>query len=222
MNCNFCYAEIKEDDAYCSKCGERVTGDSKVVGGVARDNNIQVGSGSRNRVNVGKIEQFNIQQNFNNNLSQHATYEDKVLFTLMNNKKFTFTGFVVSLLSFLGSIASIYGLYLSGFNLGSLPSLNRILSISTILLPTGMFVLIIGRDLNKQKFFRLPLYGGRGINLKNINDIIKVVKVFGTCPICKGKINLVTDENRRTIGVCENNWDHRYSFDHTTYRGQRI
>ncbi|WP_256703485.1 hypothetical protein [Bacillus thuringiensis] len=72
------------------------------------------------------------------------------------------------------------------------------------------------QDLNKE-----------GIVYRNKNPILceedsKVYKVskYGSCPICKGRVNIYHDKKiDRKLGQCVNNKDHLYTYDHTTNIG---
>lgn len=215
MYCIHCNHSLIPPVNFCSNCGMEVRKTKEVVltnKGKANVNNI----GNHNTFHVQHIENYKA-----NNEPITIEYNvDHVKEVPIKSKNLTISGASGIIFSLLGNLASILSIFGIAFYNNQLV-LSPLWSLPLLLLLVFSFaVFIIGVDLKRRGFAIIPTIFGRSIKLiEDENGQVKMIKLDGKCPICRGNVKVINVENR-LIGICfRNPSEHRFHFDHTTYKG---
>lgn len=220
-SCNKCGAEILTNSKFCSECGERI-----------QDNNgnyIKTGRKSINFIatDESKISTRDIyisppKDSFEIDY-KHVAYGKKInVSTIEKLNRFT------TIITIVSGIITVITFFVP-FSIGTQSGIsNYIKGGLAIIALLGCAILSGLGNLLSNKSIKLPL----NIELKKIDDTyISRIATVGECPICKGtvvviKINEKDNKTNQTkekyIGICENNQEHKFTFDNTIFKGERI
>jgi len=215
MYCSYCGSRFIQLDPYCSKCGRPASHHRE-------GKNILDGSHNNNNV-IGDYNTVLINhQHHSDSVEESIDYERrrkiKLPFGIKGATVTASTLTIVGIVGFLANIVQILEPFDLKFfvELGLLKNLNiRILLIFCFVF--GLLVFSLIKTIKKTRFQRIGLksLGGRGINIEYDNGRFYLSQINADCPLCDGKVRLITEGNI-TIGVCNRNPEqHRFEFDHT-------
>lgn len=168
--------------------------------------------GNDNNVHISHYE--NCEIGLGNNLV--AEYTSNPTYVLpITPKALQRGGGLISVLGLLSSIATLLSFFGFTFDLSELVAY-------WLTFIVGFFIFGFGFSLNRRGFETMPIIWGRGLNLEVQPDgKIAVVRVDGECPVCNGKLSIITEQNQK-VGVCARNSNHIFDFDHTLFKGERL
>lgn len=219
--CNNCGSKLLANSKYCSECGKSIISENK--------KDITTGKGSINFIasDESKINTRDIYINPHKDSFEidyeYVTYGKKIkVDTAEKVSKFA------TVITIISGIMTMITFFLP-ISIGTLTSISN--NLKTILFIVTLFscmVLAGIRDLLANKNLKLPL----NIELKKINDkYISKIATVGECPICGGmvivkKIKKYNKESgtsiEKYIGICEKNIEHKFTFDSSIFKGERI
>jgi hypothetical protein len=224
LNCS--KKNIDTNAKFCSHCGYNlnVAAEAAISSETSVGNgNISIGVGHGNNVNIGQIN-ANLNTDNTKNTICYTKIPKKKLFkseTIKNTKNLAMIGGgSASILAIISSTMSIIN---EGVKMETIETFNKIAPVSMIILALGFLIHIYYRDLVNQGF--LWIKPNQLINILldiNSDGIISSLDIKGTCYICNGEISLYKNKNGAIVGYCKKNSDHRFSFDHTNFKGKSI
>lgn len=220
--CSKCGAKLLPDSKFCSECGEQIENNN--------NNRIKTEKKSVNFIATGtsKIKTRDIYINRNKDSFeieyQCSPYGKKMHISKIKNlNNFTTTiSLISSLITVITFFLPINIATLSGISI----DVKLIMAIITLLFAT---IASTSYKLLNNKSLKLPL----NLEFKKIDDnYFSKVEITGKCPICGGKVRvnkkiaqkdaIINLTKEKYIGICENNEDHRFTFDDTIFKGERI
>jgi DNA-directed RNA polymerase subunit RPC12/RpoP len=220
MLCTNCSSVIQDTTSiYCNKCGNKLIQKETYAHNTVKNSEF---------VNIGKDNNINVTSNYYSGNQEALVYYEKILQRPISypvNKITKFT-IVMTLLSLFGNFASIAGFF--GLNLSNIINIPKIITISFwVITIIGIFVLLTILQLKSAKTTKIPLFRGDFItlDLDEENYIVSSRYIVADCPICPGKIivrKITENSQERFIGICTDNQQHIYTFDHQTMIGSRI
>ncbi|AZO94910.1 zinc ribbon domain-containing protein [Halocella sp. SP3-1] len=210
MKCQNCGNELKNSDKFCSNCGSELKKDFSSFSNKGNKNNNAVGVGNTILNNVGEV---NV-NNYSEQKIKDIKYEIASITPLFNVKKMKIVGIISSIIGVLPTLVSLFGL----INKTKINISDKFSSYMLILLAFGSLLIILNMILKRRGFEKIRFFAGKAIYLKLLdNDKVAILKIAGKCPTCGANINLMTDKNNDTYGICERNpQQHIFGFDHTS------
>lgn len=224
MYCGECGTELFPNSKFCSECGKFV--------GNKGGNYIRTGKKSINFIanSDSKINTRDIYINSNMDRDEieyeQVQYGKKIEVNTV--RKFKKVAHIITGIGLISSIITIINFFIP-FNISIIDNIPLYVK-SWLFYVTifGAIILLGTRELINGRSLSFPL----NIEFKKINDkyISKIVNT-GICPICGGKVFVVkikennndgTQIKERRIGICENDDEHRFTFDKTILKGERI
>ncbi|MDP7979916.1 hypothetical protein [Bacillus multifaciens] len=205
MKCVECCKDFSEEYLYCPFCGTQSNSHGETHNIIdAGTNNINIGMGVNSKQDI-YIDNFNVSKQE----ELIVKYEDRLDREVIGGVKGYKNRFQISgVLSIVSAVVTIVGYLFSDGDY-------------RVFLCMITFGLILYAIDSKGKYQELNKDGivyknGRPILCEEDGKVYKVSK-YGSCPICKGRVNIYYDKNiDRTLGQCINNKDHLYTYDHTT------
>lgn len=166
--------------------------------------------GNRNKIYVGRIE-----NNFNSsNTNQSIEYQRVWVSPMISTKKVTLLGAVMSVISFIPYLKILIDLFMHA-KLPSSPNLTIIVTAGSVL---GLVMLTIGWILKRRGLLSL-LFNPLNVNIESSPDNrLFLSQLRAKCQLCNGDVLLKKD----SLGVCNRNTNHLYSFDHTSLSGKLV
>ncbi|AWK48156.1 hypothetical protein V9W62_19360 [Bacillus velezensis] len=208
MKCKICRKTITNSYPFCPFCGHALVHNNTFNKITTGNNSINVGVGNNGKQDV-YIDNINYINDNNELVVRYSEHIDGKVIGGLNSfkRKFEITGF----LSIISALVTLIDYFITESNYTFLFFL------------CGAAMLIYAVD-NKQKYLDLKINGVfyKSKNPKLIDkdgDIYKIKK-YGICPVCNGKVLIYYDNKfKRSLGKCENNNDHLYTYDHTIDAG---
>ncbi|MCY8379583.1 hypothetical protein [Bacillus haynesii] len=212
MECKVCQNPINATYSFCPYCGNSTTKHNNTGHTITTGNNsVNFGLGNNSKQEF-FISNFNVAKETDELIVKYDYRLDhKVNSGLKGFKlKFEISG-ILSIVSAL--ITLIDYLYTKS-------------DFTFLFILIALGFLIYAFD-SKGKFEDLKKYGivykQQTPILFNNNGEIYKVKKYGICPICKGKVYISNDDKfKKHFGICDNNRDHIYTYDHTIEAGVPI
>lgn len=219
MYCYNCSQEIINDGyKFCPKCGTNLKDNT------SKNQTIKLGSNSINIGGNGDNNQYHI-----NGLDYNATEKqtvirynkDKINKLPYDIKKASIFSVILTVVSFLGSMASIIGIFKDS-TFSQENTWIQLIWISATLL--GLSLLYFFSTLKKQEFKGIYTFFGKLLFWldKKTGEIYRI-KVYSKCPKCGSDVNIrKIKDKEKYIGVCDRNLNHKFAFDHTDFTGEPI
>lgn len=210
MNCQNCNNPIQTNYIICPFCTHPINSSERNSNTInAGYNNINIGLGINNEQNIS----INIMKDdHNSNLVDYQfRYEKPVIGGIEGyNKKYQISG----ILSLVSALITIGDFIFTKSDLGIL----------FIMFSIGLTMYSLD---SKHKYKSLIEKGEVCRNDSPILEYIEeeglVYKIskFGICPICNGHVHIYKDDKlKKTLGKCQNNSDHLYTYDPTIDKGE--
>lgn len=212
--CNNCGAEVASNSKFCSECGERLSDNSS--------NNIEAGKESVNFIATGssKIRTRDVYINphkdsFEIEYKECPFGKEIKVSTIEKLNRFTTISSIIS--SIITMITFCLPISIASINI---PSFIKVIVLVVAVVSCLSWSKL--DKLSKGGSLQLPL----NIKLRKVdNKNISRIAILGECPICKGivVVNKVKEQDKeKYIGICGNNSEHRFTFDNTIFKGERI
>ncbi|MEK4511117.1 hypothetical protein [Paenibacillus sp. FSL K6-2524] len=215
MICKKCNTKIPGHSKYCNNCGQEVG---------------QINSYSNNNItNSGNMnfgENINVVTNhYAPNNQEIVKYEKSDQRILSSPKRIVKWSLILGVISIISNIASIGSLF--GLSLTTLELPNWLKIILWIIIFICLAIGFIAIELNINKSSRIPIGQGNFmyLDLQENNEVVISNSVISNCPICPGTVTVRRlKENNESyyVGVCSHNPQHVFTFDSKTMTGSRL
>ncbi|WP_342561422.1 hypothetical protein NST84_17325 [Paenibacillus sp. FSL R7-0345] len=210
MICRKCRGEIKEDFSFCPYCQDPVNQREGLNTIDAGHDNVNIGLGINSKQEFYIDNRTVATDPANALVVDYEELPDRKVWGGVKGYKLKFE--VSGVLSVISAVITIVTYFFR----------NNSFILFLIMTTIGLAVYALDSRNKHRKLLDDGVYeeNKRPILFEDEEGDVYSIKKYGYCPICGGRVNLIKDERfKRTVGKCENNSDHLYSYDHTINKG---